>query len=129
MASAIKGKLINVSSGIKISITFENRIENKGLDLSFYLKNTKEVIIVSKGLFVASKNEIRKGTYTVVFEIPPFTLNEDSYYFEMFWGINRSEIAYKCENSGFEVLNIENAVGEIIKSPGILFPNINYTIE
>jgi hypothetical protein len=46
----------------------------------------------------------------------------------MFWGLDRSEIAFQFEDFGFEVLNIENSVGEIIKSPGILFPNINYEI-
>lgn len=123
-----QGSKINISSGITISITFENNIENKGLDLSFYLKNTREVIIFSRGLFIATKKNIKKGNYTVTFEIPPYTLNEDTYYFEMFWGLDRSEIAFQFEDFGFEVLNIENSVGEIIKSPGILFPNINYEI-
>jgi lipopolysaccharide transport system ATP-binding protein len=86
------------------------------------------VIIFSRGLFIATKKNIKKGNYTITFEIPPYTLNEDTYYFEMFWGLDRSEIAFQFEDFGFEVLNIENSVGEIIKSPGILFPNINYEI-
>ena len=127
-AVALYGKSINVSSGVKITVNFENRIKEKTLDLSFYLKNSNDIIVFSRGILVANKKEVETRKYVVEFEIPPYTLNEDTYYFEMFWGVERTYIAYKFYDFGFDVLNIENSLGEFIKSPGILYPNIKYKV-
>jgi lipopolysaccharide transport system ATP-binding protein len=128
-AAPIQGSMINVKSGIRISIEFENKIDEVDLDLSFYLRNKMEDTIFSTGLIVSNKQNIILGDYLVSFDIPPYMLNEDDYYFEMFWGVNRSEIAYKFTEFGFEVSNVENQFGEIIKSPGILYPNITYQVN
>lgn len=128
IAQPIKGKSITIDSGIRISVVFENKLNNVDLDLSFYLKNTVEDIIFSTGLLLSKKDSIIHGDYEVIFDIPAYTLNENDYYFEMFWGVNRSEIAFKFSDFGFEVYNIENQFGEIVKSPGILAPKINYNV-
>ena len=88
-----------------------------------------EETIFSTGWLVAKKNVALKREYELSFEIPSYTLNEDTYYFEMFWGVNRSEVAFKFTDIGFEVFSVENALGEIVKSPGILAPNIIYNVH
>ena len=104
-------------------------MSNIDLDLAFYFRNTMEETIFSTALFIANKNDLEKRDYKVSFNIPAYTINEDTYYFEMFWGVNRSETAFIFTEIGFDVFNIENAFGEILKSPGILSPNITYQIS
>lgn len=126
---AKEGNSITIKSGILVTIVFENKMNRVDLDLSFYLRNTMEETIFSTGLLIAKKDEALKKEYALSFEIPSYTLNEDTYYFEMFWGVNRSEVAFKFTDIGFEVYNVENALGEIVKSPGILAPNIIYKVN
>ena len=126
--SPVNGNTITINSGINVEIVFENKMSNIDLDLSFFLRNTMEENIFSTGLFISKKEETVKGDYQIIFKIPPYTINEDTYYFDMFWGVNRSEIAYRFSEFGFEVFNVENQFGEIIKSPGILAPKISYNI-
>ena len=127
-ADAITGKVIEIKSGIRIAILFENKMRNIELDLSFYLKNSQDIVVFSKGLLVSKKENLKRGEYSVTFDIPAHTLNEDFYYFDMFLGINRSDIAYRFEDFGFEVLASENMYGETVKSAGILAPHISYNV-
>jgi lipopolysaccharide transport system ATP-binding protein len=128
-ANPNEGKNILISTGISISVVFESKIDQKTLDLSFYLKNSQEIVVFSKGIIIANSYNLRKRVYTVEFEIANYTLNEDKYFFEMFWGIDRQKIAYKFIEFGFEVLNIENSLGEFNKSPGVICPLIKYKVK
>jgi ABC-type polysaccharide/polyol phosphate transport system ATPase subunit len=123
----IEGNVLNVISGARVKIEFTSKVKASTLDLSFYLRNSHEVTVMSTGIMVSSTGE--DGEYSVIFEIPANTLNEDGYYFEMFWGVNRSEVAFKTEAFGFEINGIRNQFGEIIKSPGVIFPIIKSTIK
>ena len=76
---------------------------------------------------VSEKGEI--GNYDVCFEIPANTLNEDGYYFDMFWGVDRSKIAFKTELFGFEIHGVRNPNGAVMKSPGVIFPEIKSRIS
>ncbi|VEI97002.1 ABC transporter ATP-binding protein [Kaistella jeonii] len=125
--SPINGDVLNISSGTKIEINFTSRIKNESLDISFYLRNSHEIIVLSTGFLVSEKGEI--GNYDVCFEIPANTLNEDGYYFDMFWGVDRSKIAFKTELFGFEIHGVRNHNGAVIKSPGVIFPEIKSTIS
>uniref|UniRef100_A0AAU6WS61 ABC transporter ATP-binding protein n=1 Tax=Chryseobacterium endophyticum TaxID=1854762 RepID=A0AAU6WS61_9FLAO len=84
-ATPIHGNVLNINSGARFEINFLSKVQNAMLDLSFYLRNSHEVTVMSNG-FIISDN-IEKGPYSLVFEIQPNILNEDSYYFEMFWGL------------------------------------------
>lgn len=125
----INGDMINIKSGVRVTVTFMSKIQNVNIDLSFFLKNSHDLTIMSTGLMVCENKDAEKGDYTVTFEIPPYTINEDSYYFDFFWGVNRSEIAFRTEAFGFEVHGMQNQFGEIIKSPGILFPQIIHKVQ
>lgn len=127
-AEPINGNLIDIKSGIKITVAFFSKMKDINLDMSFFLKNSQDLTVLSHGILITSNKDTEIGEYTVSFEIPPYTLNEDSYYFILFWGINRSEIAFRTEQFGFEVHGIKNQLGEIVKSQGILFPQISHTI-
>lgn len=122
----INGDIIDIRSGILVTVSFTSKLESINLDLSFMLKNSQDLTVMSTGLVLTENKDSQKGEFTVSFEIPPYTLNEDSYYFDLFWGINRSEIAYKTESFGFEVHGMKNQFGEIVKSPGVLFPKISH---
>ncbi|GEJ46801.1 MULTISPECIES: ABC transporter ATP-binding protein [unclassified Chryseobacterium] len=128
-AEPINGDMINIKSGIKVTVTFMSKLENVDIDLSFFLKNSHDLTVMSTGIMVSQNKNSEKGDYTVSFEIPPYTINEDSYHFDFFWGVNRSDIAFRTELFGFEVHGMQNQFGEIIKSPGILFPRITHTVE
>lgn len=128
-AEPLTGEVIDIKSGVRISVLFTNLLNDVKLDLSFLLKNSQEITVFSTGLIIAEKTELVNGDYEITFDIPAFTLNEDIFYFEMFWGINGRDIAYRFTDFGFEVLAAENHNGAIAKSPGILFPNISYCIN
>ncbi len=128
-AEAIDGDMISTKSGIRVTVTFMSKMENVDIDLSFFLKNSHDLTIMSTGLMVSQNRNGIKGDYTISFEIPPYTINEDSYYFDFFWGVNRSDIAFRTQLFGFEVHGTQNEFGEIVKSPGILFPRITHTAE
>ncbi|MEI7487191.1 MAG: hypothetical protein WCJ72_07230, partial [Chryseobacterium sp.] len=119
--------ILNINSGATVEVHFTSRIQNSMLDLSFYLRNSHEITVMSNGFIVSENGE--PGDYILSFEIPPNILNEDSYYFDMFWGIDRSEIAFKTESFGFEINGIKNQFGEIRKSPGVIYSNINSQIK
>ncbi|GAB0155144.1 ABC transporter ATP-binding protein [Chryseobacterium sp. Alg-005] len=128
-AEPIVGDMITIKSGVRVTVTFMSKLEHVNIDLSFFLKNSHDLTVMSTGLMVCENKDAEKGDYTITFEIPPYTINEDSYYFDFFWGINRSEIAFRTETFGFEVSGMQNQFGEIIKSPGILFPQITHKVE
>ncbi|HAO06593.1 MAG TPA: hypothetical protein DCQ50_06290 [Chryseobacterium sp.] len=128
-AEPINGDMINIKSGIIITVTFMCKLKDVDIDLSFFLKNSHDLTVMSTGIMVSQNKNSEKGDYTVSFEIPPYTINEDSYHFDFFWGINRSDIAFRTELFGFEVHGMQNQFGEIIKSPGILFPRITHKVE
>lgn len=128
-AEPLEGKLITITSGIKVIVNFYNKTENVDLDLSFFLKNSQNIVVFSTGLIVSQKADTRLGLYSMEFIIPPYTLNEDFYFFDMFWGHNRSDMAYRFEEFGFEVFTAENELGELLKAPGILYPKIEYSIS
>ncbi len=123
----IEGKVLNITSGARVELEFTSKIQVSTLDLSFYLRNSHEVTVMSTGIMVSSTGDI--GEYSVIFELPANTLNEDSYYFEMFWGANRSEVAFATEAFGFEINGVRNQFGEIAKSPGVISPIIKSTIK
>lgn len=126
---AIDGDMISTKSGIRVTVTFMSKMEYVDIDLSFFLKNSHDLTIMSTGLMVSQNRDGIKGDYTISFEIPPYTINEDSYYFDFFWGVNRSDIAFRTQLFGFEVHGTQNEFGEIVKSPGILFPKITHTVQ
>lgn len=125
----INGDMINIKSGILVTVSFMSKMEDVDIDLSFLLKNSHDLTVMSTGLMLSNNKNSQKGDYTVTFEIPPYTLNEDSYYFDFFWGVNRSDIAIRTSIFGFEVHGMQNQFGEIIKSPGVLFPKITHNVD
>ena len=124
--SPVNGDVLNIKSGARIEVCFTSRIKNASLDISFFLRNSHEITVLSTGFMVSEKGEM--GDYNVCFEIPANTLNEDGYYFDMFWGVDRSEIAFKTESFGFEIHGNRNHNGGILKSPGVIFPEIKSEI-
>lgn len=125
--TAIEGNVLNIKSGVRVEIEFLSKIKASTLDLSFYLRNSQEVTVMSTGIMISSTGE--PGEYSLVLEIPANILNEDGYYFEMFWGINRSEIAFKTEAFGFEITGVRNHMNETIKSPGVIAPIITHAVK
>ena len=124
--SPVNGDVLNIKSGARIEVCFTSRIKNASLDISFFLRNSHEITVLSTGFMVSEKGEM--GDYNVCFEIPANTLNEDGYYFDMFWGVNRAEITFKTESFGFEIHGNRNHNGGVLKSPGVIFPEIKSQI-
>ena len=124
--SPIEGNVLNITSGARVQVEFTSRVKNSKLDLSFFLRNSHEVTVLSSGFIVSEHAEMRK--YLVSFDIPLNTLNEDGYYFDMFWGLNRSEVAFQTESFGFEILGFKNQFGEVKKSAGVIAPLLNYNV-
>lgn len=128
-AKAVNGKIIDVSSGIRVKLSFYNNVPNINLNATFELRNLEELIIFRAVSFISKNKDSRKGVYTVEFDIHPDLLNTGNYYFRVLFGKDQSELLYLAENTiGFEVGNIMTGNKSHIY-PGIIKPNFAYEIS
>lgn len=127
--SPIKGNLIDIDSGVRVKLVFDNYLPNINLDTTFELKNYEELIIFHVGAFASKNNDSKIGEYTVEYEIPTGLLNAGNYYFKLYFGKDQSELLYGIDNFiGFEVENVK--VGNKLHIyPGITRPHFDYKVK
>lgn len=53
-AKPINGDIINIKSGVSIIVTFMSKLEDVDIDLSFFLKNSHDLTVMSTGLMVSN---------------------------------------------------------------------------
>lgn len=127
--SPIKGNLIDIDSGVRVKLVFDNYLPNINLDTTFELKNYEELIIFHVGAFASKNNDSKIGEYTVEYEIPTGLLNAGNYYFKLYFGKDQSELLYGIDSFiGFEVENVK--VGNKLHIyPGITRPHFDYKVK
>ncbi|MGE8555256.1 MAG: ABC transporter ATP-binding protein [Chryseobacterium jejuense] len=127
--SASNGKIIDIDSGIKVKLVFQNNCANINLDTTFELRNYEELVIFHVGKLITENQDSKKGEYSLEFEIPAGLLNSGNYYFKLIFGKDQSEVLFILDNFiGFEVENVK--VGSKLHIyPGIIRPNFNYNVK
>ncbi|AZA81735.1 ABC transporter [Chryseobacterium lactis] len=127
--SSIMGDLIDIDSGIRVKLVFDNYVPDITLDTTFELRNYEELIIFHVGKFVAKDNDSKVGEYTVEFDIPSGLLNAGNYYFKLYFGKDQTHLLFGIDNFvGFEVENVK--VGNKLHIyPGVMRPHFEYNIQ
>jgi lipopolysaccharide transport system ATP-binding protein len=125
----IHGDLIDIDSGVRVKLTFQNNISNINLDTTFELRNYEELVIFHVGKLITEDNDSKVGDYTVEFDIPAGLINAGNYYFKLIFGKNQTEVLFNIDNFvGFEVENVK--VGSKLHIyPGITRPNFDYKVQ
>ncbi|WP_454048101.1 ABC transporter ATP-binding protein [Chryseobacterium sp. Marseille-Q8038] len=127
--SPINGKLIDIDSGIRVKLVFQNYCPDIMLDATFELKNYEELVIFHVGKFVSENNDSKVGEYTIEFDIPAGLLNAGNYYFRLYFGKDQKILLYGIDEFiGFEVENVK--VGKMMHIyPGITRPFFEYKVQ
>lgn len=125
----IKGDLIDIDSGIRVKLVFQNYCPNITLDTTFELKSYEELVIFHVGKPVSENNDSKVGEYTVEFDIPAGLLNAGNYYFKLYFGKDQKTLLYGIDNFiSFEVENVKVGVMMHIY-PGITRPHFDYKVK
>ncbi|MCQ9640311.1 ABC transporter ATP-binding protein [Chryseobacterium sp. WG14] len=127
--SPILGNLIDIDSGIRVKLIFQNNCPNINLDTTFELRNYEELVIFHVGKLITENEDSKTGDYTVEFDIPAGLINAGNYYFKLIFGRNQTEVLFGVDNFvGFEVENVK--VGSKLHIyPGIMRPNFDYNVQ
>lgn len=125
----IKGDLIDIDSGVRAKLVFQNYCPNITLDTTFELKSYEELVIFHVGKFVSENNDSKVGEYTVEFDIPAGLLNTGNYYFKIYFGKDQKVLLYGIDNFiSFEVENVKVGVMMHVY-PGITRPTFEYKVQ
>lgn len=128
-AKPITGKLLDIDSGIRVKLQFYNNTPNINLDATFELRNFEELVVYHVGKQIGDFTNVKKGIYTVEFDMPPGMLNTGNYYFKLMFGKDQTELLFGIDNLiGFEVENVKVGTKTHIY-PGILRPHFDYKVD
>lgn len=128
-ASPVKGDLIDIDSGIRVKLVFQNYCPDITLDTTFELKNYEELVIFHVGKLITQNNDSKVGEYTVEFDIPAGLLNAGNYYFKLYFGKDQRILLFGIDEFiGFEVENVK--VGTVMYVyPGVTRPIFEYKVQ
>lgn len=124
----VTGQLIDIDSGVRVKLVFENYCPDITLDSTFELRTYEELVIFHVGKALSQNNDSKVGEYTVEFDIPPGLLNAGNYYFKLYFGKDQTVLLYGIDNFiGFEVENVK--VGNKMHVyPGVTRPHFDYNV-
>lgn len=121
------GHVINFNSGITLTFIVKSMIDKSLLDLSFDLRNQDEVLLLHHGNYISESNSLSKGVYQMVIKIPPFLLNEGSYYINAWLGLAATEMLGKIKENAIRFRLEPCEMDHILKPlPGIIRPMLSY---
>ena len=124
----MEGQIIDIESGVRVKLVFENKCPGINLDATFELKNFEELIVFHVGKILSNNYDSKMGQYTVEFDVPPGLLNAGNYYFKLYFGKNQTELLLGVDNFvSFEVENVKMGSKTHVY-PGITRPNFVYNV-
>jgi lipopolysaccharide transport system ATP-binding protein len=126
---ALNDGFLDIDSGVKVKLRFYNFQENINLDTTFELRTYEESVVFHTGVLLSTKNDSKKGEYTVEFEIPKNLLNAGNYYFKLIFGKDQKVALFTAnEIVGFEVENVK--IGSNMSLlPGVIRPIFDYKLQ
>ncbi len=124
----IKGKCLNVESGLSFELVFHNYRANIMIDATFELSTIDDIIVFHNGIVLTPEKDSQTGLYKVNFELPPYLLNAGRYKMKLIFGENQSHVLWAEDNVlNFEIENTLNNQGyNMATLPGVIKPIINY---
>ena len=122
----IIGNELSVVSGIRVTLKFVNFVPGIMLDASMELSTAENVVVFHTGKVVSPNNDSKVGTYTVSFDIPPYTLNTGKYIMKIWFGQNQAYVIWGDFYHIFEVENDVSTQGYNLNTlPGVMKPRFN----
>ena len=127
----LNGNIIDIESGITVSISLYNRKPNTNITASINLFTTEDQHLFEAPCFISKNNDSIKGEYELKGNIPSYLLNSNKYRIKLVVAENQKYVLYNNEELiTFEVEDTAfNKGNNINKMPGILRPNINWEVN
>ena len=126
----VLGNELNVESGIRFILSFVNYVPDIILDATMELSTAENVVVFHTGKVVSPNKDSKVGTYTVSFDIPPYTLNTGKYVVKLWFGQNQAYVLWGFFNHVFEVENTLTGQGYNLNTlPGVLKPRFDFKCE
>ena len=124
----IIGNELNVESGIRITLKFANYVPDIMLDTTIELSTAENVIVFHTGRMISPDGDSKIGTYTVTFDIPPYTLNTGKYIIRLWFGESQAYVLWGSFHHIFEVENTLSGQGYNLHIlPGVMKPKLKTT--
>jgi lipopolysaccharide transport system ATP-binding protein len=122
-------QVLSISSGFEFELRFINRVPGRNLAATFELRNIEDVIVFHHATWICTENNSKTGQYTVKGIVPRSTINAGIYKFHLIIAESLHSILYQgYDIFQFEIQN-EILAKNINPLPGILRPDIKYTID
>ena len=119
---------IDIESGIKFRLQFMCYKPDAMLDVDMMIRTMDDIAVVQVGhmLGQTGAKDSKIGMYSVVFDIPPYTLNAGRYKAEIWFGENQRYVVYGGFEQNFQVDNTLSDMGFNQSTlPGMLRLNNN----
>jgi len=121
----ISGRILSISSGFIIEVTFYNNKADINLAVGVILKSIDEIIISELACLVTENKDSREGIYILKYEMPKNLLNAGNYYINLLFGEDQRFVLYDIKQIiQFEILN-ETIGSNSNLLPGFLRLNTN----
>ena len=129
--SPIKGIIINVESGINVSIKFHNNQVGSTLTASIVVFTNDDIRMFEAPCYFAPNKDSKKGIYYIEASIPPYILNSGIYNIMFVIGESQKYVLYKkVDLMQFQVEDTSFNKGENLNRPsGLLRPNVKWQIN
>ena len=104
---------IDIESGIKFRLKFMCYKPDAMLDANMHIRTMDDISVTQVGVPFGKwgEKDSKMGSYSIEFEIPPYTLNAGRYKAEIFFGENQRYVVYGGFEQCFEVDNTITDMG------------------
>lgn len=128
-AKSRNGNILSIFSGLDFELKFHNYLIDKNLDVTFEVTDTEENIIFHYGTLITQNRDSKSGTYCVTCGLPNQLLNSGTYFLNLIFGESQRHVLLELNQIlQFEVLP-ENLGSNSSKLPGMILPELNFTIQ
>lgn len=128
---ALQGSIIDIESGVEITIGFHNKTAGRHLGLALHLLTLEGLCLFTTGIFLSSHSEAEIGVFSTRCVIPPHLLNVGVYKIDLLFTESRRDLLFKIEDViSFEVEHTAaRRGGNMSRAVGVIRPMLDWTYE
>ena len=129
----LQGSIIDIESGVEITIGFRNKTAGRHLGLALHLFTLEGLCLFTTGILLSNNGEAEIGVFSTRGVIPPQLLNVGIYKINLLFVENRRDLLFKIEDVlSFEVEHTAAATargGHMGRAAGVIRPKLEWTYE
>ena len=127
----LQGSIIDIESGIGITIGFHNKTAGRHLGVALHLFTLEGLCLFTTGIFLSSKSEAEIGVFSTRCVIPPHLLNVGGYKIDLLFTESRRDLLFKIEDViSFEVEHTAaRRGGNMARAVGVIRPMLDWTYQ